>query len=204
AGTTLRLFPCIWSNLRPVIRPAVASLAAAGIACAAAPAAEQLQTIAPGVRVFGTHVGGLTIDPARARVQRALDRPISIVYRGDVLTVTPRALGASAGVDRALQPALTARQRARAGLHGSYSGDAVERYVATLARQYNRAPRPARIVGADASGPIIRDGRLGLAVEETTLRAAIEQELASGARRPLVLLMDAVRPKRSAYSFGDV
>src|SRR6266568_7156055 len=49
----------------PLLRIAAASLSAAGIACAAAPAAEQLQTIAPGVRIFGAHVGGLTLEPAR-------------------------------------------------------------------------------------------------------------------------------------------
>src|SRR6266581_543595 len=80
----------------PLLRIAVASLAAAGIACAAAPAAEQLQTIAPGVRIFGAHVGGLTLEPARQRIETALERPIAIVYRGEVLTVTPRQLGASA------------------------------------------------------------------------------------------------------------
>jgi hypothetical protein len=200
----LRLFPCIWFNLRLVIRTAAALLVAAGIACAAAPAAEQLQTFAPGVRIFGTHVGGLTIDPARNRVQHALERPISVVYRGDMMTVAPGTFEADASVDRALQRALTARARARVGLRVTYSDDAVERYVATLARAYNRAPRSAAIVGANDSGPIIRDGRLGLAVEQETLRTAIEQELATGSRRPLVLLMDAVQPKRTAESFGKV
>src|SRR5262245_22866252 len=111
ARTTLRLFPCIWFNLRLVIRTAAALLVAAGIACAAAPAAEQLQTFAPGIRIFSAHVGGLTLDPARNRVQRALERPLSIVYRGDVLTVSPSMFEANASIDRALQRALTARAR---------------------------------------------------------------------------------------------
>jgi len=76
-----------------VWRIAAAAFASAGVACTAAPAAEQLQTIAPGVRVLGTHVGGLTLEPARTRVEAALERPLSLVYRGDVLTVSPRAFG---------------------------------------------------------------------------------------------------------------
>src|SRR5207237_7947482 len=86
---------------RTVIRTCAAVLAAAGIACAAAPAAEQLRIVPRGVSVFGAHVGGLTFQPARTRVEAALDRPIAIVYRGNVLTVSPSALGVHAGVDDA-------------------------------------------------------------------------------------------------------
>ena len=182
----------------------LASLASAGVAATAAPAAEQLQVIAPGVHVFGTRVGGLTLEPARLRVQRALDRPISIVFRGEVLDVAPGKLGAHAKVDGALHAALAARARARVGLHVSYSRGAVDRYVAALAHRYDVAPKPAKVVGANARGPIIRDGKVGLSVEQATLRAAIEQQLASGARRPLVLLMDAVVPKRTAANIGSV
>jgi len=187
-----------------VWRTAVASLSAAGIACTAAPAAEQFQTIAPGVRVFGAHVGGLTLEPARQRIEVALQRPIAIVYRGEVLTVTPRQLGASARLNVALRSALSARAHSRIDLRVGYSQDAIERYVAGLARRYNRAPQPARVVGATARGPVIRDGKVGLAVEQPTLNAALAQQLSTGARRPLVLLMEAVPPQRTAANFGPV
>lgn len=185
-------------------KPAVASLAAAGIACTAAPAAERFQTIAPGVRVFGAHVGGLTLDPARQRIEAALERPIAIVYRGEVLTVTPQQLGAKAHVDVALRSALSARAHSRIDLRVGYSQVAVARYVAQLARRYNRPPQPARVVGATARGPVIREGKVGLAVEQPTLTAALAQQLATGARRPLVLLMQAVPPQRTAANIGPV
>ena len=41
----------------------------------------------------------------------------------------------------------------------------------------------AEVIGADASGPIFREGRLGLAVERKTMRAAIEQQLVDGLAR---------------------
>jgi lipoprotein-anchoring transpeptidase ErfK/SrfK len=200
----LRSFPCIWFNPRPLLRIAVASLSAAGIACTAAPAAERLQTIAPGVRIFGARVGGLTLDPARQRIEAALERPIVIVYRGEVLTVTPQDLGASARIDSALRSALSARARSRIELRVGYSQEAITRYVAGLAHSYDRRPRPAKVVAATVHGPVIREGKLGLAVEQPTLRAAIEQQLATGARRPLVLLMQAVLPQRTAANLGAV
>ena len=185
-------------------RIAAAAFASAGIACTAAPAAEKLQTIAPGVRVAGTHVGGLTLDAARARVEAALGRPLSIVYRGDVLTVSPRAFGARAAVGGAVRTALSATAYTHLRLHVRYSPGAVDRYVARLAHRYNRAPRPAKVVGANGLGPIVRDARLGLSVEQDTLRAAITRELATGARHPLVVLMAAVQPKRTADNLGPV
>jgi lipoprotein-anchoring transpeptidase ErfK/SrfK len=187
-----------------VWRIAAAAFASAGIACTAAPAAEKLQTIAPGVRVSGTHVGGLTLDAARARVEAALARPLSVVYRGEVLTVSPRAFGERASVDGPLRSALSATAYTHLRLHVRYSPAAVDRYVARLAHHYNRAPRPAKVVGANGLGPIVRDARLGLSVEQDTLRAAITHELATGARRPLVVLMAAVQPKRTADNLGPV
>ena len=185
-------------------RTAAASLTAAGIACAAAPAAEQRQAIAPGVRIFGAHLGGLTLEPARTRIEGALDRPIHIVYRGETISVSPTELGAHARIDSALRSALSARAHSRVGLRVDYSEDAVARYVEDLAQRFGRPPRPAKVVGANAHGPVIRDGKVGLAVEQRTLRAALVQEISTGARRPLVLLMDAVQPKRTAERIGPV
>jgi lipoprotein-anchoring transpeptidase ErfK/SrfK len=196
--------PCICFNRSPVWRIAAAALAAAGIACTAAPAAEQLQMIAPGVRVSDMRIGGLTLEPARVRLEAALERPLAVVYRGEVMTISPSRFGAKASVDRALRSALSARPFAHLKLRVSYSTEAVEEYVAGLAKRYNRAPKPAAVIGATARGPIVRDGKLGLAVEQATLRAAISQELATGVRRPLVLLMSAVQPKRTADNLGPV
>jgi lipoprotein-anchoring transpeptidase ErfK/SrfK len=187
-----------------VIRTAAAALAAAGIACAAAPAAEKLQTIAPGVTVFRLHLAGLTLDPARHRIEHAFERPITIVYRGKVLTVSPSKLRARASVGRALRIALSATRPSRISLRTSYSDSAVSDYVTSLAHRYDVPPRPAKLIGANGSGPIIRDGKIGLAVEQESLRAAIDQELATGARTPLVLLMAPVQPRRSAANFGKV
>jgi lipoprotein-anchoring transpeptidase ErfK/SrfK len=200
----LARIPCIWFNRRPVLRIAVASLLAAGIACTAAPAAEQLQLIGPGVRVLGMHVGGMTLDPARMRLQTALSRPISIVYRGEELTVSPSALGMEAKVNRALRRALRAQPRAKLKLDVTYSPAAVESYVDRLAHRYNRAPHPAAVIGANTNGPLIREGKIGLAVEKATLQTAIAQELMTGVRRPLALLMDAVIPKHTAANLGSV
>lgn len=197
-------FPSIWFNPRPVLRTAAALLAATGVACAAAPAAENLQAIAPGVHVFGARVGGLTLSPARDRIRSALAQPITIVYRGRTFDVATSTFKARGNVNRALATAFHAAAHARVSLRVSYDDSAVGSYVAALAKVFNRAPVSAKVIGANARGPIFRDGRVGLAVEQRTLRAGIARELASGVRHPLVLLMAAVQPQRTADNFGPV
>ena len=52
-----------------VNRPAI--VAAAGLACAAAPASEPTALIPDGVTVAGVQVGGLSAEPARTAAVRA-------------------------------------------------------------------------------------------------------------------------------------
>ncbi len=187
-----------------VLRTAFAVVAFAGVACAAAPAAEESHAIAPGVTVLGARVGGLTAQPARHRIEAAFARPITIVYRGETIVVSPESLGTRASVDRAVRSALAATPRSRIGLPVKFSDEAVAGYVDRLAKQFDRKARNAEVIGADAHGPIFREGRLGLAVERDTMRTAIGQELLTGSRAPLVLMVSAVRPARTPASFGSV
>jgi len=187
-----------------ILRSAAAVLAAAGAACAAAPASEQVHTIAPGVRVFGTPVGGLTAQPAHNQIQRAFTRPLAIVYRGQSIVASPRDFNAQAGVERAVRSALAATPRSRIGLPIAFSHQAVNAYVDGLAQRFSRRPTNAEVIGATGDGPIFRDGRAGRAVEKETMRRALEQELASGSRSPLVLLMSAVPPSRTAANYGPI
>jgi len=126
------------------------------------------------------------------------------VYRGDVLKVSPRAFGMRANVDRAVRAAFVPRTPQRISVRTTYSSDAVARYVESLGLRFDTHPRAAKVLGANAHGPIIRSSRIGIAVEQETLRNGIEQQLATGKRHPLVLLMDAVAPKRTESNLGPV
>jgi lipoprotein-anchoring transpeptidase ErfK/SrfK len=187
-----------------LVRSAAAVLLAAGAACTAAPAAERTHTIANGVRVLGAPVGGLTAQPARNQIERAFARDIEIVYRGQPLVVSPSKLGARAGVDRAVVSALAATPNSRIALPVHVSRQSIVAYVDRLNAQFGRKARGAEVIGADANGPIFREERLGLAVEKKTMVRALEQQLSTGTRTPLVLLMTAVRPAVTVAGFGPV
>ena len=63
-----------------MLRRTVILVAFVALACAAAPNAARTPTIAPGVIVGGVYLGGLSSEPARARLAADFDRPIPVVY----------------------------------------------------------------------------------------------------------------------------
>jgi len=186
------------------LRATSAAFLAAGLACTSAPATDRTTTIAPGVRVHGVALGGLTVQPALAKLTRSVTRPIRIVYRGHTLVVPAAQLGARGAVETALRRALHAGPGTRIVLPISYSHEAVATYVKGLDRRFGRPATPARLIGATRRGPLISAGAIGLAVERETMVAAIEQELATTSRGPLVLMMSAVRSPLTRADFGPL
>ena len=187
-----------------VLRAAVSVLLAAGLACANAPAAKRTPPVAQGVTISGVRVGGLTSEPARTRLEQAFARPLAVAYQGNKVTISPRRLGAGAGVDQAVSSALAATPGSRISLPVTFSPKNVASVVDWLARRYDRRAVDATLVGANASGPLIREGKPGRAVRRETMRIALAQALRSGSRAPLRLLTRPVQPKVTKRTFGQV
>jgi lipoprotein-anchoring transpeptidase ErfK/SrfK len=182
-----------------------AFMLAGGVACAAAPAARQTPVIAPGVSVVGVRVGGLSSEPARMKIRQAFLRPITVVYQGRRMTVSPGRLGAGAGTDAAVTAALAATPRSRVALPISYSDGDIRSYVAWLSRRFYRPAVDSKLVGVDSSAtPIVSEARTGIAVRANTMSIALAQQLRAGTRNPLQLLTRPVLPKVTQSTFGDV
>ncbi len=191
-------------NCAPVLRTLAALVLAAGLACAATPAAAPTRMIPAGVSVGKVRVGGLSAEPARLRVQAAFARPVSVAYQGKLLTVTPREVAAAISVDAAVSSALAATPHSNIALPVSYSPAKLDKVVALLAHRYNRPARAARVIGASAAGPVFAPTEPGLAVNTKTMHAALVQLLQDGTRAPLQLLTRPVPAKRTAENFGPV
>jgi lipoprotein-anchoring transpeptidase ErfK/SrfK len=156
------------------------------------------------VSISGIHVGGLSSEPARARVESAFLRPVRVVYRGRTIRLTPRALGTALSVDKAVSAALTATPSSDIALPVRASRAKIDGVVKALARRYDRDSVDASVVGADGTGPEFSPSRTGLAVDTRTMATAITQVLRDGTRAPLTLLTRPVAPSRTAASFGPV
>jgi lipoprotein-anchoring transpeptidase ErfK/SrfK len=191
-------------NAAPVLRTFAAFVLAAGLACAAAPASQPTRTIPAGVSVAGVRVGGLSSEPARARIEASFARPLTIRYRGARTAVAPEQVGATLSVDAAVSSALAATPRSRIALPVRYSQRKVTKLVASLAHRYDRAAVDAEVTGASAAGPSFEPAQPGLAVKVRTMRAAVMQLLRDGVRGPLQLLTRIVEPRRAVSNFGPV
>jgi lipoprotein-anchoring transpeptidase ErfK/SrfK len=191
-------------NFVPVLRTLAAFLAAAGLACAAAPASTPTPAIARGVAVAGMQLGGLSAEPARAKVEQAFARPLRVVYQGKRLRISPEQLGASSSVDGAVTAALAATPKSRIALPVRFSRSKIAALVKRFGHLYNRDPIDASVTGADADGPRFTQAKDGLAVSARTMRVALAQALQSGTRAPLALLTHPVAPHRTVAGFGPV
>jgi lipoprotein-anchoring transpeptidase ErfK/SrfK len=187
-----------------MLRTVAAFVLAAGLACAAAPASQPTSVIPAGVSVAGVRVDSLSAERARARIEAAFNRPMTIEFHASPTSVSAAALGAKLNVDAAVSSALAATPRSRIGLPVRYSSARVARLVDSLARRYDRSAVDAKVIGATSVGPIFTPASSGIAVKVPTMRAAVAQLLRSGDRRPLVLQTRPVRPRRTPANFGAV
>ena len=187
-----------------MLRTLAAIAAAAGLACAAAPASTPTPLVRAGVSVSGVRVGGLSAEPARSRVEQAFARPVTIRTPAGLVHVSPDEVGASSSVDAAVSSALAATPGSTIELPTHLSSSKIAAVVTKLQHRFARAPVSAAVTGATADGPVFSPAKRGRAVDERTMRVALTQALRSGDRRPMILLTHPVAPKRTVANFGPV
>ena len=185
-------------------KAAVAAVLAVALAFAAAPSAQRMAVIEPGVVVGGVRIGGLASEPARARLERAFDRPIQLFRGKDRVPVRPMRLGGGAAIDQAIARALQSRPGVRVPLTVRYDDAAVSSFVSWLARRYERDAVNARFVEMGADAPVIAEGKNGVAVRSDAMRRMLERALVVGIRAPLPVLVRPVRPAVTKAEFGPV
>jgi lipoprotein-anchoring transpeptidase ErfK/SrfK len=187
-----------------VLRTLVAFVLVAGLACAAAPASERTHVIPAHVTIGTLRAAGLISEPARARVEAAYTRPITIRYRDERVAVDPAKLGLHVNASAAVSAALVATPGSTIDVPLRYSRKAVDALVAKIAARYNRAPVSATVVGANAAGPEFTAAKTGLAVDQRTLRAAIRNLVTTGSRDPLYVTTRTLLPARTPANYGPI
>ena len=174
------------------------------VATAAAPASSQMPPIAAGVSVGGVQVGVLTSEPARATLAKAFSRSIPVVQGKRRWWASPQRLGAGAAIDDAVSRALAAAPRSALELDVTYSPAAVEKFVAHVAKRFDRAPVDARLAGLGPSGPEIDKERWGIAVRRHALAQRLIHALDASSREPVKLPTRLLRPETTAATFGPI
>lgn len=180
-------------------------VAAVSLGVAAPDAARKPVVIAPGVTVGGVHVGGMMSEAARTRVEAAFGRPVRLQFRAKRWRISPRYLGASAGIDGAVSRALRAAPGTRVTLEVSAAQTRIRRYVNRLDRLFSREAVDTEVVGVANGRPQFTEAETGLRVEKEGMGKALTRALRSSDRRtPVELIVSTVAPKVTPANFGPV
>jgi lipoprotein-anchoring transpeptidase ErfK/SrfK len=180
-------------------------VAAVSLGVAAPDAARKPLVIAPGVTVGGVHVGGMMSEAARTRVEAAFGRPLRLQFRAKRWRISPRYLGASAGIDGAVADALRAAPRTRVPLHVAAAQTRIRRYVNRLDRLFSQEAVDTEVVGVANGRPSFTEAKTGLKVEKEGMTQALTRALRSTNRRiPVELIVSTVEPNVTPANYGPV
>ena len=180
-------------------------VAAVSLGVAAPDAARKPVVIAPGVTVGGVRVGGMMSEAARTRVEAAFGRPLRLQFRDKQWRISPRYLGASAGIDGAVAQALRATPGTRVTLGVSAAQMRIRRYVNRLDRLFSQEAVDTEVVGVAGGRPQFTEAKTGIEVEKEGMAQALTRALRTNNRRtPIELIVSTVEPKVTPATFGPV
>ena len=180
-------------------------VAVVSLGVAAPDAARKPVVIAPGVTIAGVPVGGKMSEAARTRVEAAFGRPLRLQFRDKRWRISPRYLGASAGIDGAVSRALLAQPGTRVRLQVSSTQPRIRRYVNRLDRLFSYDAVDTQVVGVAAGQPQFTEAKTGLTVEKVGMANALTRALrTTNRRRPIELVVSTVEPKVTPANYGPV
>jgi lipoprotein-anchoring transpeptidase ErfK/SrfK len=169
-----------------------------------APTVPRPTTIAAGVTVAGeVLVGGLSPVQATSVVKSYFARPLSLRLGRTTFSVTPKQLGAAAYVGDAVKRARTVAPGANVPLKVTAPQQRLERYVAALAKRFERKPVDATL-SLRNSRPFVTRERPGLRLRQVFAVRDLFRSLKTHARNPIVLRTEAIKPALTRASIGDV
>jgi lipoprotein-anchoring transpeptidase ErfK/SrfK len=170
---------------------------------AATGAADPAVTIPLGVAVGNVPVGGLTADTATAAVQRAFDQRLRLQLGKTRILVTPEVLGASAGVDKAIERALVSPPNSVIPLGVNAPGAGIIQFVSKLAQRYDR-PAIDATLSLRRLRPWLSRERAGSKLEQRSAVRDIQSALYAGTRGTIQLDQLNVKPEVTRASFGTI
>jgi lipoprotein-anchoring transpeptidase ErfK/SrfK len=168
------------------------------------PTTPRPTTIAAGVTVGGELlVGGLSPADATAVIKSFFARPVTLTLGKVSLRATPKQLGAAAYVGEAVKRARIVRPGANVPLKVAAPLPRIERYVAGLARRFDRAPVDSELSLRNGK-PFVTKERLGRRLRQATAVRAVFHSLKAHAREPIALRTDVLAPQATRATIGDV
>jgi lipoprotein-anchoring transpeptidase ErfK/SrfK len=160
-------------------------------------------TLAPGVKVGGIEVGGLTPEVAFSVVRTAVDAPLTLRLERTTLKPSPAQFGITAYVQNAIARARSAEPDTDVPLLVRVDGKRVQAYVATLGARFDRRPVDSRVLLRQLR-PHVTPAVPGRRIDRVAARQAITQALVRNERFPLTLPAASVPAAVTPMNIGPV
>jgi lipoprotein-anchoring transpeptidase ErfK/SrfK len=159
--------------------------------------------IPEGVTVAGVAVGGLSPDAAASALGDAFAAPVPIVSTVFRVELDPARVGAAASIAKAVDAALHAAPGTALPLAVRVPVARVHRFVAALAKRYDRKPADSVVV-LRHQRPWVSPGHPGRTLERLAVERALLADL-RGNHRAAVRLTGTTQPQHvTRKSFGPV
>jgi lipoprotein-anchoring transpeptidase ErfK/SrfK len=156
-----------------------------------------------GVMLAGLSIGGLTSDQAVALVEEAFGQPLTLRFEQTTITVSPSLLGMRVSADTAVARALTVAPGTSLTLRAGYDRTAVKRFVAKIAKRFNRKPESSRLLFRRAA-PVVTKPVQGRTIAQRKTVLAVEQQLARGTRGTIKVAATLTDPKVTPKTIGPI
>lgn len=167
------------------------------------PTSPRALTIASGVSVGGSPVGGLSATAADVQLRKAFSRPLRLRLPLRTITVTPQELGAAAYVGDAVKRARAVRPGTSVPLSVKVDRARVERFVSSLARKVDLEPVDSRLLLRGLK-PFVTKGAPGRRLKQVLATRAIVLALRTHDREPVELRFDEIEAKATPEDIGQV
>ncbi len=192
----------VFRHVGPFLLALVAAAALAGVA---APSAGTLSRVPVGVSVAGLPIGGFSSEETRVLLRAAYAAPVAFRLGGRTWRVPAERLGVSAAVDDAVAQALRAGGGDSLEVDAAPERELLQDYLADLARELERKPRDARLVGLDAKlRPIVARQVDGRTLDREATAEAIVTAVRSAQREPVRPVFRVTKAKKTKRGFGPV
>ncbi len=163
---------------------------------APAPEPPKIVTLPVSVRIAGVRVGRLTAPKAERLVQKAFDKPLTVVVDRLRLEVQPSQL-ATAYVNGAVGRARSAKPGTGVPLVVAVKGAAVRTWAQKLAKRVNRQPAEVGVTLREGR-PYIAPRAFGKQLDQSELVQRVVHALVANTRRPVRVATEKLQPRALA------
>ena len=164
---------------------------------------SDVTVVAPGVRIAGVRVGGMTPDEATAAVEDVFGTPLRIRVAGHQLVVTAQHLGTRARIADAVDRATRAPAGTKVHLVVDLNRPKVRAYVAAIGRRFDRDPVDSTL-SLHGVQPFLTKEHAGRKLRRRWAFGTIVDALAANRRKPVRLSMRQLPPTTTRANWGPV